>query len=210
MNDKQLPSKAPDGRSKKRPGLEEHRHNILAAAVELFRRQGSKAVSISQICARAGISRPTFYRCFPDKAALVMALYEQSVNQPVDLIMLQGLRGGESSQSQVQAALDALLDTIFDNARFAELVFIESNDPESPAFAIVNNAFEKIAGELGDAMGRSEPPSALLLKALMAACQWIVHDAIRKGLNEVTRAEAKAVAWELTGKVLFSEDRARL
>lgn len=201
------PQKAPDGRSEKRPGLEEQRRAILDASVELFRQQGSKAVSISQICQQAGISRPTFYRCFADKDALVMALYDTSVTQPVEAIMLRGLSGAGGDAGKVKAALDELFDTIFDNARFAELVFMESSDPSSPAYTIVDQAFSGLATGMAKGIQRrgGKQPSLVLLKALMAANQWIVHDAIRKGLDSATREEAKAAAWELTQRMLYSD-----
>ena len=194
-----------DGRSKKRPGLEEHRRSILAAAVELFRQRGSRAVSISEICNEADISRPTFYRCFKDKDALVYALYQEAVNQPVEEIMLSGLLSPAVDEAWIRRSLEQLLDAIFENASIAELVFVESSDPASPAYSIVNNAFEHVAdameASIVDATGHQ--PSRVFLKSLMAACQWIVHDAIRKGLDGVTRTEAKAAAWQLTQAALY-------
>ncbi len=195
-----------DGRSKKRPGPEEQRRIILQAAVHLFRQHGSRSVSISQICTEAGVSRPTFYRCFVDKDALVDAIYQQAVNRPVETMMLRGLQGPGKVEEKVQAALDQLFDTIFDNAPLAELVFIESSDPASPAHAIVDRALTQLA----EAMSRdlrwqgSGKPSTVFLKALMAACQWIVHDAIRKGLDEASREEAKSAAWELVRRALYT------
>ena len=47
------------------------RRALLETARRLFVEQGTQAVSVSGICKAADISRPTFYRCFPDKAALV-------------------------------------------------------------------------------------------------------------------------------------------
>ena len=205
MNATGTAAKPQDGRSKKRPGLDEHRCAIIDAAVELFSQQGSQAVSISQICSLATISRPTFYRCFKDKEALIYALYQESVNQPVEEIMLRGLAARKVDEDWIKAALDQLFDAIFDNARFAELVFMESNNPASPAYAIVNNAFEQFADamEASMAKARRRKPSRVFLKSLMAACQWIVHDAIRKGLDEKTREEAKAAAWQLTQGALY-------
>ena len=192
-----------DGRSKKRPGLAQQRRSLLEAAVELFSQQGSRAVSISQICSLANISRPTFYRCFKDKDALIYALYQESVKQPVKEIMLKGLAGGKVDQHWIKTSLEQLFDAIFANARFAELVFMESNDPASPAYAIVNQAFDQVANVMEQAISNNtgHKPSRIFLKSQMAACQWIVHDAIRKGLDENTRQQAKAAAWELAQSV---------
>ena len=61
-------------KSKKRPGVEEQREIILSAAIDLFGVEGKKAVSVSRICEKAGVSRDTYYRCFDDKEALISHL----------------------------------------------------------------------------------------------------------------------------------------
>jgi TetR/AcrR family transcriptional regulator len=201
---KRPPRAAGDGRSKKRPGLEEQRRRILGAAVDLFRQQGSRGISISQLCAAADVSRPTFYKCFKDKEDLIYGLYAEAVHQPVDDIMLAGLASHSLDEDWIKHSLERLFDAIFDHASVAELVFMESSDPSSPAYTIVNNAFEKAADEMERIAvenGRRKP-SRVYLKAIMAACQYIVHDAIRKGLDETSRSEAKAAAWKLSQGLL--------
>ncbi len=76
-----------DGRSKKRPGVEEQSAIVTKAAVTLFAENGVRGVSIAQICAQAEVSRPTFYRCFEDKDALVSRIYEESVNAYVETFL---------------------------------------------------------------------------------------------------------------------------
>lgn len=193
-----------DGRSKPRPGIEEQQRIILDAAVTLFAEHGSRAISVSQICQRAGVSRPTFYRCFKDKAELIYTLYQQSVNEPVEQIMLAGLPAEGPDKAHMRRALDKMMDAIFERSRLAELVFVESSNPDSPAHHIVDSAFEHAADELERwlSSGKGRKPSRVLLKAVMAACQWIVHDAIRAGLTEEARAQAKKAAWQLVSSVL--------
>ena len=87
-------------------------------------------------------------------------------------------------------------------------MFIESNDPGSPAHTIVDGAFSSFAETMDRSNRRrgGRVPAPVFLKALMAACQWIVHDATRKGLHETTRKEAKAAAWELVRRALYPGD----
>ena len=97
------PTKATaDGRSKKRPGLEEQRRRILSAAVDLFRQQGSRGISISQLCTAADVSRPTFYKCFEDKEDLIYELYGEAVHQPVDDILLAGLESHSHDENWIK------------------------------------------------------------------------------------------------------------
>lgn len=185
-----------DGRSKKRPGVEEQSAIIMQAAVSLFAEQGVRASSIAQICARAEVSRPTFYRCFEDKDALVSRLYEDSVNAFVENFLGSArLRDREELHQQ----LDDLLDSIFEHSELAQLVFRESSDPDSPAARIIDEAFEHAADVMNRGGGKA---SRVYLKSVMAAVQWIVQDAISKGLTEANKAESKSAAFTLVSRVL--------
>lgn len=52
---------------------------ILEATMEVLARSGSRKLSLSDVAAAAGVSRPTLYRWFPSKEALLEAFghYEQ-------------------------------------------------------------------------------------------------------------------------------------
>ncbi len=194
-----------DGRSKKRPGQEGQAALITRAAIKLFSEHGTQPVSIAQICAQADVSRPTFYRCFKDKGELISSIYQHAVNIHVEKILRDIQRQGWEDEAWLQTALDNLFDAIFDQSQLAQLVFIESNAPGSPASNIVNAAFEHAAdvAEAWLAEYSEEQLSRVFLKSMMAACQWIVHDAIRKGLTEEAKSEAKKAAWQLVDRSLL-------
>lgn len=190
-----------DGRSKKRPGVDEQRVIIMAAAVTLFADQGVRPVSIAQICAAAEVSRPTFYRCFKDKDALVSLIYDDAVNTHVERFFSNGPAPGSKG---MKASLDDLLDAIFEHSQLAQLIFLESSDPDSPAARIIDDAFEHAADVMsGKSSGKQRhKPSRVYLKSLMAAIQWIVQDAIRKNLTAAAKQDAKAAAYALVVKAL--------
>ncbi len=62
-----------------------NRTRILAAATTVFAERGLDA-TLDEIAEHAGVGVATVYRRFPHKAALVDALFEQSVQQVVDLV----------------------------------------------------------------------------------------------------------------------------
>ena len=190
-----------DGRSKRRPGVDEQRGIILDAAVELFAASGTRAVSIARICDHADVSRPTFYRCYADKDALVAAIYEDAVNAPVQTLLL---RARLNEPGELKSGIDQMLEGIFEQAPLARLMFIEANDPTSPAAHIVDRAFEKAADGLARDLKRlgAEVPSRTYLKSVMAAIQWIAFDAIRKGLSRRDIAGAKQAAYDLIVRAL--------
>ncbi len=49
---------------------------IFKAASALFHSNGYKKVSVEEICAKAGASKMSFYRHFPDKSSLAMLIIE--------------------------------------------------------------------------------------------------------------------------------------
>jgi AcrR family transcriptional regulator len=49
------------------------RERLVVAAVDLFTEQGYDATTVAQIVARAGVTKSTFFRHFPDKRELLVA-----------------------------------------------------------------------------------------------------------------------------------------
>lgn len=56
------------------------RSGLLAAARQLFGREGGRATRVDEICEAAGIARGTFYNYFPSFDALPAALFEELSN----------------------------------------------------------------------------------------------------------------------------------
>ena len=67
-----------------RADAERNRARILAAADEIFAERGLD-VSLDDIAAHAGVGVGTVYRRFPDKDALIEALFEEKIDRAVAL-----------------------------------------------------------------------------------------------------------------------------
>src|ERR1700691_5099962 len=59
-----------DGMARWQPGA---RERLVVAAVDLFTEQGYDATTVAQIAQRAGVTRSTFFRHFPDKREVLAA-----------------------------------------------------------------------------------------------------------------------------------------
>ncbi|MFC3518423.1 TetR/AcrR family transcriptional regulator [Streptomonospora nanhaiensis] len=55
---------------------------ILAAALDLLIERGAEAASVEQVARRAGVTRATVYRRFPDKTRLLLAAVESAFGDP--------------------------------------------------------------------------------------------------------------------------------
>src|SRR5207248_10124217 len=75
---------------------------LVVAAVDLFTEQGYDATTVTQIAERAGVTKSTFFRYFPDKRELLVAgqetlsrlLTEGIAEAPVDASPLDAVAAG--------------------------------------------------------------------------------------------------------------------
>ena len=98
-----MPSQPPSP-SRGRPRDPRTRTAILAAARGLLERGGLTAVTIEAIAAKAGVSRPTIYRYWPNAPAVAMAAFLEASGAPA---------AGKTSRSPL-AALRAQLHAVAD------------------------------------------------------------------------------------------------
>lgn len=71
-----------DDRGLGRPRSKDADAAILGAALELLIERGAEATSIEQVARRAGVTRATVYRRFPDKTRLLIAAVEAAYGDP--------------------------------------------------------------------------------------------------------------------------------
>jgi AcrR family transcriptional regulator len=77
------------------PGILTTRDRILGATLEVLARSGPRKLSLSKVAATAGVSRPTLYRWFPSKKALLDAFgrFEQRKYDDGIAAAVAGLEG---------------------------------------------------------------------------------------------------------------------
>ena len=63
------------------------KEHIVRTALPLFLENGFKATSIDMVVRASGVSKPTVYNHFPDKAALMLAVIEHWVEDNKPLIL---------------------------------------------------------------------------------------------------------------------------
>ena len=123
---------------------------ILAAARRCVSERGTGKLTLSAVAAEAGVSRPTLYHWFPNKALLLGALSAYEVEQ-FDL-GLQALAGAHRSPTRRLDATLRYLVTYLDNSMGPDPIGAD------PAFALQSLAdslgphVESLARVLGDAL----------------------------------------------------------
>jgi AcrR family transcriptional regulator len=99
-----MPRQAPSPSTRGRPRDPRTRATILAAARALLERGGLTAVTIEAIATKAGVSRPTIYRYWPNAPAVAMAAFLDASGAPT------AARTSRSPLAALRAQLHAVAD----------------------------------------------------------------------------------------------------
>jgi len=100
-----MTSQAPSPPNRGRPRDPRTRAAILSAARVLLERGGLTAVTIEAIAAKAGVSRPTIYRYWPNAPAVAMAAFLEASGAPA-------ARTSRSPLAALRAQLHAVADAL--------------------------------------------------------------------------------------------------
>jgi len=79
------------------------RERLVVAAVDLFTEQGYDATTVAQIAERAGVTKSTFFRHFPDKRELLVAGQET-----LSRLLAEGITEAPDSASPLEAVAAGL------------------------------------------------------------------------------------------------------
>ncbi|QYE37135.1 TetR/AcrR family transcriptional regulator (plasmid) [Polymorphobacter sp. PAMC 29334] len=79
------------------------RERLVVAAVDLFFKQGYDATTVAQIADRAGITKSTFFRHFPDKRELLVAGQDT-----LSRLLVEGIAAAPWDATPLEAVADGL------------------------------------------------------------------------------------------------------
>src|SRR5271163_954306 len=79
------------------------RERLVVAAVDLFTEQGYDATTVTQIAERAGMTKSTFFRYFPDKRELLSAGQET-----LSRLLAEGIAEAPASATPLEAVAAGL------------------------------------------------------------------------------------------------------
>ena len=102
----------------------QRREQLLAAAFELFARDGYANTSIEQICQTAYVGNKAFYDLFDSKEACYIALLRQ-VSEQIEAQVAQAMRVSSDADEDetVRRLLSAFAHTLVDDPRVAMVTF---------------------------------------------------------------------------------------
>jgi AcrR family transcriptional regulator len=183
-----------------RKDAERNRQRILAAASEVFAQSGL-AASLDAVAERAGVGVGTVYRRFPDKEALIDALFEARIDEIVQIAT--ECAQNDDPWDALTCFLDRAITLHGSDKALKEIVFSTAHGHERVATArdrikpLVANIIDRAqqAGALRDDFDITDTPVIqLMLTAVIEYAGDVAPDLWRRYLAIVLdglRAEAK-------------------
>lgn len=104
----------------------ERRHKLIDAALEIWQDQGWAAVTMRGVCARAGVIDRYFYESFPDRDALLGAVWDQVRDGTLKLLLDSVAdKLDQPPLTQLRAAIAAYVRHLAEDPRRAQIFFGE-------------------------------------------------------------------------------------
>ncbi|MFK4148392.1 TetR/AcrR family transcriptional regulator [Streptomyces sp. NPDC004065] len=138
------------------------RERLVSAALDLFTEQGYDATTVHEIADRAGLTKTTYFRHFPDKREVLFAGQETHTRLLAEAVAAASPTA--TPLEAVRAALDAVTDTFTDDRRAfaARLLPVIAGNSELRERSALKRL--KLAEALTDALrerGVAEPAAGL-------------------------------------------------
>jgi AcrR family transcriptional regulator len=182
------------------------RERLLAAAYELFSRDGVQATGVDAIIERSGVARQTMYRHFASKQDLVLAFLDRRERAWTEDWLLAESRRRASDPAQQLLAIFDIFDTWFREPEFEGCSFInvmlEHPDEGHPLHRAASDHLARIREFVADLASRAgvEDPEQfarqwhILMKgSIVAAGEGDRDAALRaRAIGELLLAQARS------------------
>jgi len=147
---------------------EETRQKIIAAAMDLFRKQGVDATTMEQVAAEADVAKGTLYNHFPAKEAIISAYMQRSFREKKST-RIERFRKMPDTRSRMILLIEELTDGILEYRdifekylvyRMQTMVSVHQDDSVKSGFYLLGAEIIKVGQESGEI--RSDVPPFVL------------------------------------------------
>lgn len=102
------------------------RRKLLDAGFELLGGEGESATTVRAVCQRARLNPRYFYESFPDLDALLIAVYERTVDEMTARMFAAVAAAGEGPTERTRAAIDAIVGFVDEDRRRGRVIYTEA------------------------------------------------------------------------------------
>lgn len=177
----------------------ERRARLMEAALELFGTQGYAATPVEKLCSAAKVTTRHFYEQFADREALLIAVFEQVMDQTRQRVMAALMTPG-NEENRFLVALEAFIDTQLEDPRRARLTTTEvlgvSPRVEACRNAVIHGFAELIEVYAGVLVSKGELP-ARNYRVLAFGIVGAMHELQITWLNQAATLSREALKAEI-------------
>jgi AcrR family transcriptional regulator len=179
------------------------RERLVEAMVQAVNERGVVATTISDLVARAGISRRTFYEHFDNKEDCLLATYDSVVETEVQRLLALPSSAGEWLE-QLEAIIRGLFDTIAERPDAARLICVEMGASGEVGVQRWADGAARLEGFIIAGFERAPGPGTIpdpVARAFVGALRKIVYTRVREERSsrslkaEFTRIVPELIEW---------------
>src|SRR5580704_10117327 len=139
--------------------VEMQRRRLLLATTEVLAERGLEEVHVGRICARAGVSRRTFYDLYEDREACLLAAFQLAIEQLAHKLT-PAYRYPGRWHERIRRALTVLLEAFDEDHGLARLCLTESLKGAPPVLELRQKLLQTLTNAIGEgqAEAKTEPP----------------------------------------------------
>lgn len=103
----------------------QRRAALLAAGLDTVGTQGHSRLTVAGLCARAGLNERYFYESFGTVEDVLVAAYDSVIAELTAAIVNAVVLAPTDTRAKAHAAISAAVDVLTEDARKAQMVFVE-------------------------------------------------------------------------------------
>ncbi|HZU73224.1 MAG TPA: TetR/AcrR family transcriptional regulator [Acidimicrobiales bacterium] len=184
-----------------RPRNTEHDHAITRAALEILATDGYNGLTIDAVASRAGVGRPTVYRRWPSKAALVIGVLAEVAPRPTpadtgnlrdDLLTIRRHQLSALLSPRIRRVLPGLVADVAEDAELRRRFHQQYVEPWRAAFDLaVRRGIER-----GEVRADADPQMVadLLTGAMVYRVLFAGERPNRQAMNEAVEMVLQSLA----------------
>ena len=177
------------------------RERLVDAMVQAVNERGVVATTISDLVARAGISRRTFYEHFANKEDCLLATYDTVVETEVERLLGLAAGSGVEWLDQLEAIVRALFDAIAERPDAARLICVEMGASGTVGVQRWADGATRLERFISAGFERAPGPGTIpdpVARAFVGALRKIIHTRVREvRSNKSLKAEFARVVPQL-------------
>lgn len=102
------------------------RIRLIDAGLEVIGTHGWARTSVRQVCHEAGLTERYFYESFPDREAILLAVFESVADSCTHAVLTAYAQAPDDTRAKLRAAIGAAFEMLTDDPRKGRVLLLEA------------------------------------------------------------------------------------